>query len=110
MRLGLLLCAFIAAAGGCTTTGASHTAATSIDATDPAHLPLRANCTVQFKRDLLGASANLPVSPTTESINGVSVSVSGTLLSLDREWIVLKSGNGTVWVPRQNVLLLQFFE
>ena len=109
----LLLCAFIAAAAGCTTTGAPHTPAARapIDATDPSHPPINANCTEQLKRSLLcPADAQLSTPPT--MINS-HVSVSGKLLRFDREWIVLDSAamdpeGKIIWVPQENVLLLQF--
>jgi hypothetical protein len=63
---------------------------------------------VQLKRDLLGASANLSISVVT-TIPDTSLAVRGKLLLLDRDWVVLDTGaDGKVWVPMQNVLLLQF--
>jgi hypothetical protein len=37
------------------------------------HPPLGEYCTVQFRRDALGAGSNLPVPPTTGSINNAEV-------------------------------------
>jgi len=70
--------------------------------------PIGAGCTVQFKRSDLGAAASLPIPPTTNSINGAGVSVSGKLLRIDQDWVVLDDGSSKLWVPRRNVLLLQF--
>lgn len=50
------------------------------------------NCTVQFRRDWLGMTAVLPVSPTTNSINGAEVSIYGKLDHIDNDWIALDLG------------------
>jgi hypothetical protein len=65
-------------------------------------------CTVQFRRDALGAAMNLPVNPTTGSINGAEVMISGTIVDVTPEWIVLDSGreNLRTYVPRSVILLL----
>lgn len=71
--------------------------------------PIGARCTVQFRRDVLGGSMDVPVSPTTDRINGVDVSVTGELVDMTSEWIVLeRHPGGVLWIPRQNVLLLRF--
>ncbi len=72
-------------------------------------LPIGRGCTVQFRRDLLGGSAQNPIPPTTDFINGANVSVHGTLLKVDAEWVVIRSDNTTLWIPRSNVLLLSTF-
>ena len=75
--------------------------------------PVGANCRVQLKRSDLGAAASRPISPT---VRDSDVSVSGRLLRIDADWVVLDT-KGTdvldadgskVWVPRRNVLLMQF--
>jgi hypothetical protein len=104
-----LLCALLATAAGCAATTAPPTGADRFDLSNPSHPPLHAHCIVQLKRDVLGAGGNnLPIGPTIETINGASVSVGGRLLRLDREWVVLDTGTKKLWVPRENVLLLQF--
>lgn len=65
------------------------------------------SCTVQFRRDALGAAAELPVSPTTGTINGAQVSVSGRLESVDRDWVVIKSGSKGLFIPQSTVLMIQ---
>ena len=80
------------------------------EAGDP---PIGENCRVQFKRSDLGAADNRPISPTAMDSD---VSVSGKLLRIDQDWVVVDTAGtnvvGTapskVWVPRRNVLLLQF--
>lgn len=64
------------------------------------------HCTVQFRRDYLGSSRELPVAPTTSSINGAEVSVSGRFLRSDEEWIVLTNSNQELWIPRSVILLM----
>lgn len=64
-------------------------------------------CTVQFKRDLLGVHANMPVGPNVDNINGAEVSVHGTLLALDiGDQIVLRQGDKELWIPKSNILMI----
>ena len=75
--------------------------------------PIGADCRLQFKRSDLGVAASLPVAPTVGSINGADVNVRGKLLRIDKEWVVLDAVvdaglRSELWVPRGNVLLLQF--
>ena len=74
----------------------------------PGDPPIGAQCRLQFNRSDLGAAASLPIPPTTGSINGAEVSVSGKILSIDEDWVVLDDGHSKLWVPRRNVLLLMF--
>jgi hypothetical protein len=69
--------------------------------------PTGGTCTVQFRRDALGSGGS-PVSPTTDSINGAEVSIQGTLVRVDSEWVVVDREHRELWVPRQSVLLLDF--
>jgi len=65
-------------------------------------------CLVQFRRDALGASAPLPIPPTTGVINGASVNVSGTFRAMDADWVVLTLGTGKeYWIPRGMILLME---
>ena len=48
-------------------------------------------CTVQFRRDALGAAASLPISPMTGGINGADTALSGKLIGTTDEWIILES-------------------
>lgn len=73
--------------------------------------PVGSYCTVQFRRDLLGVNRDSPIPPTTGSFNGAQVVVSGTLVDINAEWVILDksaSTGSTLWIPRQNVLLLSF--
>ncbi|MBN1805059.1 MAG: hypothetical protein JW837_07400 [Sedimentisphaerales bacterium] len=65
-------------------------------------------CTVQFRRDALGASANLPVPPTTDSINGAGVCVGGKFSKMNEEWVVITKDNSReIWIPRSVILLIE---
>jgi hypothetical protein len=75
--------------------------------------PIGADCRLQFKRSDLGAADKRPISPTAIDSD---VSVSGKLLRIDQDWVVLDTAGtnvqnaapSKVWVPMRNVLLLQF--
>tara|TARA_R110002126_G_scaffold4409_19_gene23231 strand:- start:2116 stop:2412 length:297 start_codon:yes stop_codon:yes gene_type:complete len=62
--------------------------------------------TVQFRRDALGVSHGLPVSPTVDSMNGASVNLRGKLLAVDKNWVVVKDDANTHWIARPSILLL----
>lgn len=70
---------------------------------------------IQFDRSALGSAANLPVSPTTESINGANTAIRGKLLHADSEWIHIEQIQPhqggeltkTFWIPRNKVLLIE---
>jgi hypothetical protein len=49
-------------------------------------------CTVQFRRDALGAAASLPVPPMSEGTNGATTSITGKLKSATGDWIVVDPG------------------
>jgi hypothetical protein len=77
---------------------------------------------VQFRRDALGASAQLPISPGTSVINGASVVLRGKLVAVRGEWIELdatityQDGGGgpptvlhrEVHIPTASVLYVEF--
>ena len=63
-------------------------------------------CTVQFKRNALGG-ASLPVLPTTNTINGAVVSISGTLKKIDKDAVIISDGTTTYWIPKDSILLIQ---
>ncbi len=66
-------------------------------------------CSVQFRRDALGANRNLPISPMTDRIDGAEVSVTGKFKSMSEDWIVVQDNTGDIWIPRGMVLLFKVF-
>lgn len=91
-------------------TGCEVSAAKSADSAtvqESIELPVGANCTIQFRRDALGANMSNPISPTTGSINGAEVSVHGQLKGINDDWVVITNGAREIWVPRDMVLLIQ---
>lgn len=86
----------------------SFTGCDRATAADFGNPPLGKQCTIQFRRDALGAAASLPVSPLTGNINGADTTISGTLKSTRGEWIVLDRGGQEIWVSKAAVLLIQF--
>jgi hypothetical protein len=86
-------------------------AANSPDQRQP---PTGRDCTVQFRRDFLGTSRDLPVSPTANTIGGSETCVRGRLMAVTDEWVVLAYavpvGNKPLerefWIPRNVVLLI----
>ena len=79
--------------------------------------------TVQFRRDALGAASNLPISPTTGSINGARVSIQGNLVAVNQEAVLLLSMEGhsrriidgipqprLLWIPKSSILMIDYHE
>jgi len=60
--------------------------------------------TIQFRRDLLGTSRELPVGPDTSSINGAETSISGTLVEAHEDSVVIQRDERLHWVPRETIL------
>ena len=70
--------------------------------------PVGKSCSIQFRRDALGAGASGPSSPMAGNINGADVAISGTLKSTSGEWVVLDVNGRETWVPKAVILLIQF--
>ena len=75
-----------------------------------------AYCTVQFRRDLLGANANGPISPLLSAKhNGTDLSVHGKLVSIDKLGVILqveqydddKKIVRNIWIPLSSILLIE---
>lgn len=62
---------------------------------------------LQFRRDALGGAGDLPVPPTTISINGASVSIAGELVVSTEHWLCVMLNGRKHWVPREVVLLVE---
>ena len=65
-------------------------------------------CTIQFRRDALGAGSTLPISPMTGSINGAETSISGTLKRSSSDWVVIEGNGGReILIPKSVILLIE---
>jgi hypothetical protein len=69
-------------------------------------LPLGAVVTVQFRRNILAGANQFLVPPTTTFMNGSAVSITGTLVGVSEEWIVVKFQGKDHWVVRDTVMLV----
>jgi hypothetical protein len=66
-------------------------------------------CTIQFRRgDGLGAGAQNPVPPNSDTMNGAEVSMVGTLMAVKGDWVVINFKGNEVWIPRSSILLITF--
>lgn len=70
--------------------------------------PIGKNCTVQFRRDALGAAASSAIPPLTGMHNGAETAVSGKLKYVTSEYVVLDRNGAELWIPKSVVLALQF--
>ena len=106
-------CAILAIAVGIFSSGCAKVEGPTVHAseqkTETSNLPKQgAFCKIQFRRDILGASRELPVSPMTGSINGAEVSVSGRFQRADSEWMILTTTDEQeLWIPRSGILLME---
>ena len=73
---------------------------------EPEQPPVGKTVTVQFRRDALG-SGQTPVPPTTDTMNGARVSLTGELVEASSQWFVVKFGGEDHWIPRAMVLLIK---
>ena len=105
MKTLLIVSSCVAAVAATILITGSHRA---IAASGLSGIPVGKSCTVQFRRDALGAANSVPIGPMTGSINGAETSVSGTLKTIMDEWIILDRGGKNIWVPKTVVLSLQF--
>jgi len=82
------------------------TSCTNKTVTHPLTSAIGKPCEVQFKRNALGSAADLPVPPTTGSINSAQVSVSGTIRAVTNKSILIDSGKKAYWIPLDAILLV----
>jgi hypothetical protein len=64
-------------------------------------------CTVQFKRNALGYSFGAPSAPTTTSLNGADVALTGKLLRLNAGWVCIGVDDKEFTIPRDVILLVE---
>ena len=65
------------------------------------------NCTVYFRRDALGMAAAVPSPPTTGNHNGADTMVSGKLVRINSEWIVVVDGQREFTIPKLVILMVE---
>ena len=70
--------------------------------------PIGKNCTVQLRRDAMGAAAPVPIPPLSANHNGIDTCVTGKLKMINPDWIVLDRNGSDMWIPKSSVLLVQF--
>jgi hypothetical protein len=67
---------------------------------------------IQLRRgDALGAAANLPLSPRTFSVNGAETGLSGKIVKVTEEWVVLDTMDvppSRIWIPKASILLIEY--
>jgi hypothetical protein len=66
--------------------------------------------TVYFRSDVLGKTEGNPTPVLTDSLNGAQVSLSGKVVELRSDAVILLYGESQrrVWIPRENVLAVTF--
>ena len=84
-------------------TGCDHTST----ADRPASAPGK-SCTLQFRRDALGAAASLPISPLVGGINGADTAMSCTYKGTHEDWVIVEHAGKELWIPKSVILLLEF--
>jgi hypothetical protein len=70
--------------------------------------PIGGPCIVKYRPDACGADA--PVSVDTTMSNGVDYTLSGTLLAVDDDWVVVEvyeNGKYEYWIPRSDVFFIR---
>jgi hypothetical protein len=70
--------------------------------------PIGKTCTVQLRRDAMGAAAPVPIPPLSANHNGVDTCVTGKLKMINADWVVIDRNGADLWVPKSSVLLVQF--
>jgi hypothetical protein len=86
--------------------GNAETARASGPAFLTAHLGQ--NCTVQLRRNLLGAASDKPISPTVAASPGIAeYAVSGKLSTVHDEWVVIEGQNRKFYIPQETILLIE---
>lgn len=66
--------------------------------------------TVYFRSDVLGKTEGNPTPVLTDNLNGARVSLSGKVVELRSDAVILLYGESQrrVWIPRENVLAVTF--
>lgn len=95
----------LVAFGFCSCNSGSRPAATPGQQKAGTPAPTGSLCTVHFCRNYLGMASENPISCNVNGYNGADLTLTGRLVSLDDQWLVLSRGqNLQSWIPR-NVIL-----
>lgn len=73
-------------------------------------LPIGERCMVKFRPDFCGGTSDSFVSWDTTMQNGADLTVSGELLGVDEEWVVIRAsepGSPQYWLPREAVFFIR---
>ncbi len=62
--------------------------------------PIGSSCSVHFRRSSLGVASANPIPIDSGNHNGADLTVSGEVVKLDAQWLILKTGESTEeWIP-----------
>ena len=65
-------------------------------------------CTIQFRRDALGAATEIPVPVNSDQHNGAQLSISGRLKIYNQDGAMLEHDSMQSWIPAESILLIRF--
>lgn len=65
-------------------------------------------CTVQLRRESLGAAGELLSSPTSMTVNGADLAVRGRLTAYSTDGALINDGAHDFWIPASSILLISF--
>jgi len=65
------------------------------------------NCTIYLRRDALGMAGPSPSSPLTGNHNGADTAVSGKLVRVNAEWVVIVDGGRERTIPKSVILVIE---
>lgn len=69
--------------------------------------PNGSTCTVHFRPDALGAAGTAPIPANSSSHNGAELTLSGKVVTSDRDWLVIRPLNDDSrqqWIARDAIL------
>jgi hypothetical protein len=93
--------------GGLAVAGYHRYASAGIAPDSHVALTQGAHCTVQFRRDALGAGASTPFSPTWEGYNGAELCLKGDLATIDADWVAIDlKDRSRCWIAKSSILTI----
>ena len=64
------------------------------------------NCTIYFRRDVLGMASDSPSSISTMEYNGAEVVQVGKLVTVTPNWIVINRNGSDLHIPQSSILMI----